>query len=133
MLVSNEPGFYKDGEYGIRIESLIMVEEDDKASKSIDNRHELMMKFNTVTMAPIDKRLINIEPAKDGDEKAILNDEEIKWVNEYHKRVYDTLSPLLSGEPDTVKWLEQACSPLKKNEAPGISRRPSSGPNNPNP
>jgi Xaa-Pro aminopeptidase len=103
MLVSNEPGFYKEGEFGIRIESLILVEETDKVVDDGSNKKSLMLQFNTVTLAPIDNRLIN---------KEILTqfDKERKWLNDYHDRVYKTLSPHLD-KPE-AGWLKKACKPL---------------------
>ncbi len=91
MIISNEPGFYKEGEYGIRIESLLL------AQVSEDNE----LYFETITLAPIDKNLIVID---------MLNDEEINWVNDYHVRVFETLSPLL--DQPIVDWLKIATSKL---------------------
>ncbi len=92
MIISNEPGYYKEGKYGIRIENLILV----KKSK-IKN----MMSFETLTMAPIDKSLID---------KSKLNHYEINWLNEYHSKIYRTLKPTL-----TIKiqnWLKAATLPI---------------------
>lgn len=91
MIISNEPGYYKEGAYGIRIESLILAQESEDG--------ELF--FETITLAPIDKKLIV---------KDMLNDEEVKWVNDYHARVYETLSPLL--DQPTVDWLKVITSKL---------------------
>lgn len=98
MLVSNEPGYYKEGAYGIRIESLIMVTEDGVINDgSVRKRYA----FETVTLAPIDRRLVD---------PALLNAEEIEWLNAYHKRVLDTLSPHV--DEAEKKWLKQVCEPL---------------------
>lgn len=98
MLVSNEPGFYKEGAYGIRIENLILVVEDGVINDgSVRKRYA----FETVTLAPIDRRLVNA---------ALLCVEEIEWLDAYHKRVLDTLSPHVD-EAEKI-WLKQVCAPL---------------------
>lgn len=117
MLVSNEPGYYKEGSYGIRIESLLLVEDTGDFLDEGSKEKSLMLKFNTVTMAPIDRNLVNLD---------LMEEAELAWLNEYHRQVYDTLSPLLTNDPDVVRWLKQACAPLKKNETPGITRQPPS-------
>jgi Xaa-Pro aminopeptidase len=115
MLISNEPGVYLPGEYGIRIENLVLAK---VAGPRRDKPSENMLKFETVTLAPIDRRLIKAH---------MLDDKELAWLNDYHKRVYDTLLPKLSaGE---AMWLRQATAPLKKSDpglnpgqpAPGVS------------
>ena len=92
MILSNEPGFYVEGEYGIRIENLVVVR--DSAMKG-------MLEFETVTMAPIDKSLVDI---------ALLNGSEIAWLDDYHHLVWEKLSPHLS-EADS-DWLREATAPL---------------------
>ena len=99
MFLSNEPGYYKKDEYGIRIENLILVEEDGK-NKATDR---LMMAFNTVSYAPIDKNLIVTD---------MLNDDELDWLNDYHQQVYDNLSPHMTA--DELDWLKEATQPLYK-------------------
>lgn len=91
MILSNEPGFYKAGEYGIRIENLVLVKEKDKK----------FLCFETLTLAPIDRRLID---------KNLLNLEEINWFNNYHARVLKTLTPLVDNK--TKKWLKEMCKSL---------------------
>ncbi|MCB9988689.1 MAG: aminopeptidase P family protein [Rhodospirillales bacterium] len=97
MLISNEPGYYKAGEYGIRIESLVFVVEDGLR----EDTDKKMLAFETVTMAPIDRNLID---------PVLLSASETKWLNAYHRTVYETLAPRL--ESDVAAWLEQACTPL---------------------
>jgi Xaa-Pro aminopeptidase len=104
MLVSNEPGYYKTGEYGIRIENLILVTEDGM----VDGRQ--WMAFETVTLAPIDKRLI---------EAKLLNAEEAAWLDAYHERVHATLSQHLDAAEQA--WLKQACAPLQVSPKSGLS------------
>lgn len=91
MILSNEPGYYKEGAYGIRIENLVLVK----------RAGEGRLCFETMTLAPIDKKLIVPE---------MLNAEEKDWLNEYHARVYETLSPLLDQEHQD--WLKQATHAL---------------------
>ena len=89
MLTSNEPGVYRAGEYGIRIENLILVE------KAEETAFGEFYQFETLTLCPIDMKPIN---------KSLLSEEEINWLNNYHKRVYDILSPELNEEER--KWLK---------------------------
>ena len=89
MIISNEPGYYKAGEYGIRIENLIVV-------RALGGERQ-MMEFETITLAPIDLNLV---------EASLLTADERAWLNEYHARVRDKLMPLVDGETRT--WLEQA-------------------------
>ena len=94
MILSNEPGYYKSGAYGIRIENLQYV---TKPVSSIHGERK-MLSFETLTLAPIHKGLIDT---------TILNEQEKEYINEYHKTVYDKISPSLSGK--TLLWLEEAC------------------------
>lgn len=89
MLISNEPGYYKEGEYGIRIESLVLV----KAGAGD------MLEFETVTLAPIDRRLVDIE---------LLNAEEKEWLNAYHRRVLSALESAgsLESQSLSLSWLK---------------------------
>jgi Xaa-Pro aminopeptidase len=98
MILSNEPGYYKEGAYGIRIENLILVTEPEK----IGGGDIAMHAFETLTLAPIDRRLIKAE---------LLDNGELDWLNAYHARVRDTVLPLLDSEEDR-NWLVQATSPL---------------------
>jgi len=93
MIVSNEPGYYKAGEYGIRIENLITVEAIQAQAGSERN----MLRFSTLTLAPIDLALID---------RALLNPDEIDWLNRYHAEVRTALSSHLSA--DARHWLELA-------------------------
>jgi len=96
MILSNEPGYYKAGEYGIRIENLILVEPRD-----IAGAEGAFMGFETLTFVPIDRTLV---------ETALLTPEEQAWWNAYHAKVRDIVGPQLAG--DDLAWLEQACAPL---------------------
>jgi len=96
MLISNEPGYYKSGEYGIRIENLVLVVE-----KRIEGAEKEMLGFETVTFAPIERRLVV---------KEMLSATELDWLNGYHREVLETIGPKLSGADR--EWLEQACAPI---------------------
>jgi Xaa-Pro aminopeptidase len=91
MIVSNEPGFYKAGEFGIRIENLIVV----TAPEPIDGGEREMMRFETITLAPISLDLVV---------PALLTEAERDWLNKYHARVRQTLTPLIPKE--VADWLK---------------------------
>src|ERR1019366_2726942 len=92
MILSNEPGFYHAGRWGIRIENLVVVEK-----REIVGAEREMLGFETITLAPIELALI---------EPRLLDGEEIAWVNAYHARVRDQISPLV--EPGARRWLRGA-------------------------
>lgn len=98
MVLSNEPGYYKEGRYGIRCENLVVVRES--AIDSDDDR--TMYEFEGITMAPFDLRLV---------EPRLMTGEEIAWLNEYHAMVRDKLSPHLDAEE--LAWLEQATQSIE--------------------
>jgi Xaa-Pro aminopeptidase len=97
MIVSNEPGYYKTGAYGIRIENLVLVQSGEETSE------REMLGFETLTLAPIDRNLIDL---------LLLEDEEIAWLDAYHQRVRETLTPLV--DPDTACWLAEVTQPIGK-------------------
>lgn len=90
MITSNEPGFYKEGAYGIRIENLLVVADSEVGEGKF-------LEFETLTLAPIDLRLVD-ETQLSGPEK--------DWLNAYHKRVFKEIGPLLKGE--VKAWLKEA-------------------------
>jgi Xaa-Pro aminopeptidase len=94
MIVSNEPGYYKAGAYGIRIENLVLVTESDIG----DGKY---LELETLTLAPIDLRLVD---------ETLLLPHERDWLNAYHKRVFREIGPQLKG--DTKAWLKDATRPL---------------------
>lgn len=95
MFITNEPGFYLEGKYGIRIENVLVCIED--RSISSDN----FLSFETVTYCPIDKNLIDIK---------LLTETEINWINSYHKQVYELISPLACSV--VIDWLKEKTTPL---------------------
>jgi len=96
MIVSNEPGYYRDGAFGIRCENLQVVRESEDTTGDTP-----MLEFETLTLVPFDTRLLDT---------ALLVPSEIDWLNRYHRRVVDTIGPLL---PDAERaWLARATRPL---------------------
>lgn len=102
MILSNEPGYYKSGAYGIRIENLEIVR---PAPPGVDGERE-MLGFEALTLAPIDLALVQSD---------ILTNQEIDWLNAYHKRVRETVGPLVDEE--TRAWLDQATRPVTPTNA----------------
>ena len=99
MIISNEPGYYKTGEYGIRIENLVVVTEPT----ALAGGEKKMMGFETITLAPID--LDCVEPS-------MLTAEEKDWLNAYHARVRQAVAPAFAKDPDGQAWLTQATRAL---------------------
>ena len=95
MILSNEPGYYREGSFGIRLENLIAVIE----APSEEGR--TMLGFETITLCPIDTRCID---------RAALSPAEARWLDGYHAQVRETLSPLL--DEDTGAWLDRATAPI---------------------
>jgi len=96
MILSNEPGYYKPGAFGIRIENLVLTEE-----RQIEGMEGRYLGFETLTFVPIDRKLID---------KALLTAEEIAWVDAYHARVREVLAPQLEGED--LAWMQRETAPL---------------------
>jgi Xaa-Pro aminopeptidase len=96
MFLSNEPGYYKAGAYGIRIENLILVTPAD-----VPGAEKEMLGFETLTFAPIDRTLVD---------PALLSAEERQWLDAYHARVVEVVGPQL--EPEVQSWLQEQCRPL---------------------
>ncbi len=99
MITSNEPGFYLEGRYGIRIENLVLCREPARR----EGEEREMMSFETLTLCPVDRRLIDT---------TLLDAGELAWLDGYHRHVREALSPLLEGDAETLAWLERACAPL---------------------
>jgi Xaa-Pro aminopeptidase len=96
MILSNEPGYYREGAFGIRLENLIVVE---PAAPLGDNRQQLA--FETLTFAPFDRRLVLVDRLAPGDRD---------WLNAYHAEVLEKLAPRVSEL--TLGWLRRVCSPI---------------------
>jgi len=99
MVISNEPGYYLEDAYGIRIENLVAVRDEPEP----EGAEFALLGFETLTLAPIDRRLIVAD---------MLNPDEVRWLDDYHQRVVSTLSPRLA--PGTRDWLVEACAPLRR-------------------
>jgi Xaa-Pro aminopeptidase len=97
MMLSNEPGYYKEGSYGIRIENLLLV----TPAEPVEGGDIAMHGFETLTLAPIDVRLVRSD---------LLSRDELQWLDAYHARVLAEIGPMLDGE--TLAWLERATAPL---------------------
>ena len=97
MIVSNEPGYYKKGAFGIRIENLVVVKREEISQDS--NRSFLA--FDTLTVVPFDRRLIVVD---------ILSRQERDWIDTYHARVWECLEAKLDA--DTRAWLKEATQPI---------------------
>jgi len=95
QIITDEPGLYREGKYGIRIENVLLCKNEDFSE------YGHFLSFETMTLCPIDRRLIN---------RGMLNSEELDWLNNYHKKVLATLTPHLNGE--VVIWLKKQCAPL---------------------
>ncbi|MCB2048608.1 MAG: aminopeptidase P family protein [Novosphingobium sp.] len=96
MILSNEPGYYKTGGYGIRIENLLLVE-----PRSIEGAEGEWFGFETLTLAPIERALVDW---------SIMTPRETAWWNAYHARVLEVIGPQLEGE--SLAWLEAQCAPV---------------------
>ncbi|HZG07436.1 MAG TPA: aminopeptidase P family protein [Allosphingosinicella sp.] len=96
MILSNEPGYYKAGAYGIRTENLILV-----APRAVDGAEKSLLGFDTLTFAPIDRTLVEV---------SLLSAQERQWLNDYHARVLEVVGPQLDGE--ALAWAREACAPL---------------------
>ena len=101
MIVSNEPGYYKPGHYGIRLENLILV----TPAENLPDGDIPMHGFETLTLVPFDKRMLVT---------GLLTRDELHWLDGYHARVLAEIGPMVGG--DTLAWLEQATAPLPQDD-----------------
>jgi len=108
MVVSNEPGYYRDGDFGIRIENLLEIQyckpesEEVEAEKSTEKK---FMKFEKLTLIPIQQNLIDVD---------LLTEKEIEWLDTYHKLVFEKVSPLLEPKSLAMRWLEKSCAEIAR-------------------
>lgn len=98
MIVSNEPGYYHDGAFGIRIENLVHI-----VPKETKYKKQGYLGFEDLTMVPIDRQLIIKEE---------LNEDEIKWLNDYHVKVRANIAPLVENDPVAKEWVQRNTEPL---------------------
>jgi Xaa-Pro aminopeptidase len=96
-VLSNEPGYYRRGRYGIRVENLMVVVRDQTLSR----RGQVFLRFEPLTLCPIDRRLVEV---------SLLSEDERQWLNDYHDHVTNQLAPHL--DEAEVQWLRQATAPL---------------------
>ncbi|NBX74428.1 MAG: hypothetical protein EBQ89_09055 [Alphaproteobacteria bacterium] len=102
MTMTNEPGYYREGEYGIRIENMMLV----KAAKDHADAESKLLAFETLTLVPYARNLIDC---------SLLQADEMVWINAYHARVWEKISPLVDAE--TREWLKDATQPLSIQDA----------------
>jgi Xaa-Pro aminopeptidase len=102
MILSNEPGYYKVGAFGIRIENLVLVE-----PRYIDGAEDEYFGFENLTWAPIDRTLVDTD---------LLTRDELRWWDDYHARVLDIVGAQLQSDEDAavLAWLKKACAPLTR-------------------
>ncbi|KAJ6469378.1 peptidase M24, structural domain-containing protein [Mycena sanguinolenta] len=100
MTVSNEPGYYADGSFGIRIENIVLV-------RKVDTPHNFgdkgFLGFEHVTMCPIQSSLID---------RSVFTAEEVRWLNEYHAEIFAKVSGLLQNDPRALEWLKRECAAI---------------------
>ena len=97
MVTSDEPGLYLSDRYGIRCENLVLT------VGAGDTEHGRFLKFEVLSLFPFDRNLLDF---------SILTDDEIMWLNDYHRKVWSELADYLQGAP--LRWLEQACAPISR-------------------
>lgn len=113
MVVSNEPGYYEDGNYGIRIENLLEVQyadpaddvgEDEEAPEKPAGQ-KTFLKFAKLTMIPIQKNLIDTK---------LMTDAELDWLDSYHEEVFEKVAPLLEEGSEAMAWLKKSCEKIDR-------------------
>lgn len=100
MTLSNEPGYYADGQYGVRIESIVLVKDVQTPNNFGDKGY---LGFERVTFSPIHKKLVDLD---------LLTVQERNWLNDYHAETWEKVSPLLKNENGPLNWLRRECAPL---------------------
>jgi len=114
MVVSNEPGYYEDGNFGIRIENLLEISyvkpeyneatdsDDEDAPKSSEKK---FLKFDKLTLIPIQKSLIDI---------SLMTEAELDWLDQYHATILEKISPLLDADSPAIEWLVKSCEKIDR-------------------
>lgn len=110
MVVSNEPGFYEDGSFGIRIENLLEMqyvkrENENQANGEEKSAEKKFLKFSKLTMIPIQKNLIVT---------SLMSEKELDWLDAYHEEVFAKVSPLLQEDSPAMKWLTKSCEKIDR-------------------
>ena len=120
MVVSNEPGYYEDGNCGIRIENLLEVsfvneedniafdeglEEGDEGFPEKAAGEKTFLQFKKLTQIPIQKNLIDV---------SLMTKSELDWLDDYHSEVFGKVSPLMEKDSPGFKWLEKACEKIER-------------------
>jgi len=101
MILSNEPGYYEEGNFGIRIENLLLVKECEELSGK-----KKFLEFETISLVPFQRDLIDLD---------LLSDEARQWVDSYHERCLNEVGPILKKRnEDAFNWLVNSCTPLKQ-------------------
>lgn len=108
MVVSNEPGYYEDGNFGIRIENLLEIQyvKPEVAKAEADPKKKKFLKFSKLTMIPIQKNLINVK---------LMTSDELDWLDSYHAHVLKTVGARLEQGSPAAKWLAKSCEPIDRN------------------
>ena len=101
MTLSNEPGYYEEGRFGIRHENILLVRKVDTESQFGGVQY---LGFEHITYVPFQKNMM---------ETSLMSPAEIAWVNNYHQECFDKVSPLLVGQDKALKWLQAATTPLE--------------------
>jgi len=102
MICSNEPGYYEDGQFGVRIENLLIVQPAETKHQFNDGKY---LKFERLTHTPIQTKLIDLD---------LLSESEVAWINTYHQEVWEKISPRLTDEPVALDWLFDHTQPIEK-------------------
>ncbi|KAK3097125.1 hypothetical protein FSP39_006609 [Pinctada imbricata] len=99
---SDEPGYYEDGKFGIRLENIVMIKKVDTKYKY---QNSTMLGFETITLVPYEPNLINYD---------ILSDRQINWINDYHKKTLDRIGPLVKNDATAYSWLVKRCAMINR-------------------
>eukprot|EP00879_Flechtneria_rotunda_P015989 GHRR01016722.1.p1 GENE.GHRR01016722.1~~GHRR01016722.1.p1 ORF type:complete len:698 (+),score=235.84 GHRR01016722.1:303-2396(+) len=102
MICSNEPGYYEDGGFGIRIENLLVIQEADTKFRFGGST---FMAFEDLTLVPIQTKMID---------PALLTPAEEQWLDDYHRKVREAVSPRLAGKPAVLEWLKRHTAPVRE-------------------
>ena len=110
MVLSNEPGYYEDGVFGVRIENLLEIQYvdeggDDNKDDDDDDKKQRFLKFKKLTMIPIQQNLIDLN---------LMSDEELDWLDNYHAEVLEKVGPRLEEGSPALAWLQKSCAKIDR-------------------